>query len=292
MIDWNLAAPRRRRSVAGIAAGAPRLPGDLAALAAPTRERRVAAYTGSSRRRRCRAPEAVDRARLDRTRTSPRCRRRSTRCSTTRSATRASAAAAPLRGRRRRGARRRGGRDLRLPRPAACSASTSSRCSTPTRPRGCCSSRPTSPRRRGALGRRPRRAAALGRAARGHARAAVRRRAVAARRTSRACCASCSTALELKIDPRRRCGCPSLDDLRALVDRLREGGLVDAVVGPGAQRAIARPHAGGHGGARGLRRARDGRGRRRRSCRTCRRCAPRWTAAAPTARRCCGCSSG
>jgi hypothetical protein len=50
----------------------------------------------------------------------------------------------------------------------------------PTRPRGCCSSRPTSatpPRAR----RRARPAAALGRAARDHARAAVRRRAVAAR---------------------------------------------------------------------------------------------------------------
>ena len=50
--------------------------------------------------------------------------------------------------------------------------------------RGCCSSRPTSTPP-WASSRRPPRAAALGRAARGHARAAVRRRAVAARAPGR-----------------------------------------------------------------------------------------------------------
>ena len=61
--------------------------------------------------------------------------------------------------------------------------------------------------------------------------------------TSRRCCASCSTALELQVDLERAVGCPRRDDLRALADRLREGGLVGAVAGP-ERRAIARPHPG------------------------------------------------
>ena len=88
----------------------------------------------------------------------------------------------------------------------------------------------TSPRPRRAR-RRRRRAAALGRAARDHARAAVRRRAVAARRTSPAWCASCSARSTSTrrglLRPARRCS-----DLRGLVDAVREGGLAALVVGP------------------------------------------------------------
>ena len=77
--------------------------------------------------------------------------------------------------------------------------------------------------------RRARAAAALGRAARDHARAAVRRRAVAAR-APRGMVLELTSALDL--DPTKLfSGLPGLDDLRGLVDAVREGGLAAVVLG-------------------------------------------------------------
>ena len=128
--------------------------------------------------------------------------------------------------RRGRGAGRRGRRGLGLPRRARArpvrvpgarprrARAAAVRRAEP-RPRGDARSTPT-----------PDAAAALGRAARDHARAAVRRRAVAARRTSPAWCASCSA--RSSVDPRQLLRLPDLDDLRGLVDTRPRGRPRDA----------------------------------------------------------------
>ena len=142
--------------------------------------------------------------------------------------------------------------------------------------------------RRGGVGarRRARRAAALGRAPRGHARAAVRRRAVAA----------AAHRLDGAGAAGRPPGRPGAADeaarhVRLPLDRRQDprGRPRHADRGPGAPRR-ARRHAGVHGGAGGLRRARDGRGRRRDPPEPAGAARRAWTAAAATARASCGSS--
>ena len=95
----------------------------------------------------------------------------------------------------------------------------------------------------------------------------------------------------LTVDPGQLfAGVPGLDDLKGLVDTVREDGLAAAVLGPerraqldGVQAFMAR--------ARGLRGARHGRRRRRRDRGPGRRCARRSSGGAPTAPASCGCSS-
>ena len=129
--------------------------------------------------------------------------------------------------------------------------------------------------------RRPPRVPALGRPARGHARAPVRGRAVAARAPGRPG-ARADRRLDVSVDPgalrlpvaRRPARRWSTRCARATCSRL--------VTSP-EQRAIARPHPGDDGGPRGPRRARHGRGRRRRAALAAASCAPRWSAAATPA---------
>ena len=84
-------------------------------------------------------------------------------------------------------------------------------------------------------------AAALGRAARDDARAAVRRRAVAARAPGRRCCASCSARSS---STRAACSvCPMSQTCASSFERVREDGLAMVVVGAGRRETLDRVQA-------------------------------------------------
>ena len=261
VIDWDLAervARRRRRRARRRAAT---LPGDLDALARG-RAQRVVAYTRLTPRDAAAAPEAVGRDAWARRQPAP---MRATLEPLVERARRDRRARSPGRCAPRGGMllARRGRRARRLHRAGACSASTSSRCSTRRqRPRGCCSSRRTSHEAARAHGGRPLdELLRLGHAPRGHARRPVRGGAVAARAPRRAARRAARVAATSSSTRRRCCGCRRSTTLRALSDRSRDGGLVGARHRARAQ-ATARPHAGDDGARRGPRRARHGRRRR------------------------------
>ena len=157
----------------------------------------------------------------------------------------------------------RGGGDLRLPRgPRARPVRVPD--PRPRRARAPAVRGPEPRPRRRRARRRVRPAAALGRAARDHARAPVRRGAVAARAPLR----ERAGAARRHVLRRRQ---PAADPRRRRPQGARghraRGRDRHAGPRPGAARAV-RPHAGADGGAGGLRGARHGRGRRRRARRS------------------------
>ena len=262
MIDWKLAGTVAR-GVANLQPAGDPAPFEQLAEPAAEAERLVSAYTGLVAAQPVPAAEPVDRVGLDRRQPEV-------------AGDRARAGGAADRGQ---------GRAARARSPAACwrSRPARSRASSPGRVLGQYEFpvlEPDKPARllfvapnlahAAKLARRARRpAAALGRAARDDARAAVRRRPVAARAPGEML-RELLGALEL--DPRSLLRVPDVTDLRKLFERVREDGLAMVVVGAG-RREHARPRAGLHGRPRGLRRARDGRRRRRRARRPARRCA-------------------
>ena len=86
---------------------------------------------------------------------------------------------------------------------------------------------------------RPGPAAALGRPARDHARAPVRRRAMAARAPGRARPATAERRRGRRA--RRCCGCPTSRTWRRCSNSVREDGLASVVAGPRAPRRCSRP---------------------------------------------------
>ena len=114
---------------------------------------------------------------------------------------------------------------------AACSASTSWRCSMPSARRGCCSWRPTCARPRASS--TSTQAELLEWVVVHEVTHAVQFTGVPWLREHLArCCASCSASVNVEVDPTALLRMPKLQDLRAAVDSVREDGLVHAVAGP------------------------------------------------------------